>query len=161
MISNSDKLKSILRHIKRVEDNCNLVASKLMDINPEFALAICKRGRHHDTSKLEGIEFENLWVEKETDKDLQAFKDALKHHHLNNSHHPEYYKDGIYGMSDLDICEMVCDATARLQETGSNVREWFFDSKMAPTKYGYLNDEKMYKKIESFIVLILNSYIGN
>lgn len=150
MISNSDKLNSILRHIKRVEDNCNLVAKKLMDVNPAFALAIAKRGRLHDSSKLDEMEFQHLW------SDDKKFEVALKHHHIGNSHHPEHYQNGIYGMSDLDICEMVCDVIARSQEFGTDARDWLFDSDKAPKRFGYINDEAMYKKIDSFVDLILN-----
>lgn len=32
-----------------------------------------------------------------------------KHHHASNSHHPEYFKFGIDGMSLLDLIEMLCD----------------------------------------------------
>ncbi len=46
----------------------------------------------------------------------QEYKDALvemksfiDHHYSHNSHHPEYYRDGINGMNLLDLLEMVCD----------------------------------------------------
>ena len=158
MASNSEKLDTILRHIKRVEENCNLVAEKLIDINPAFSMAIARRGRLHDASKLEPLEFEHLW------SDDNKFEIALANHHAGNSHHPEHYLNGIYGMSDLDLCEMVCDCTARGQEFGTNVREWFFDVKdpdNAPTKFGYAGDEKMYAKIESYLVLILSTPFKN
>ena len=34
---------------------------------------------------------------------------ALRHHYENNSHHPEHYKNGIDGMSLLDLIEMLAD----------------------------------------------------
>ena len=43
---------------------------------------------------------------------------ALDHHYRENNHHPEYYEDGIKGMSLVDLIEMVCDwmaATKRVQ----------------------------------------------
>ena len=36
-------------------------------------------------------------------------KPAIKHHQANNSHHPEYYQNGITGMSLFDLMEMLCD----------------------------------------------------
>ncbi len=156
MASYSEKLDSILRHIKRVEENCNLVAKKLIDVNTEFAIAIAHRGRIHDSSKLELFEFENLW----TDDPDSKFKEALEHHHKGNSHHPEHFPNGIYDMSDLDLCEMVCDCVARSQEFGKDARKWFFDSSdpdCAPVKFGYVNNDKIYKKIESYLVLILSA----
>lgn len=34
---------------------------------------------------------------------------ALEHHYANNRHHPEHHKDGIRGMTLVDIVEMFCD----------------------------------------------------
>jgi hypothetical protein len=150
-MNNKEKLASVLAHIKRVEENCNIVANKLMDVNPEFALAISNRGRLHDSSKLTLFEFEHLWT------DDKRFKEALALHHKTNSHHPEFYtEDGIYGMSDLDICEYTADCISRAQEFGTDARDWFFNPEKAPKRFGYLNDESMYSKIESFVNLILN-----
>lgn len=150
-MNNKEKLVSILSHIKRVEENCNMVANKLMDVNPEFALAIANRGRLHDSSILTSFEFQHLWT------DDKRFKEALAQHHKTNSHHPEFYpEDGIYGMSDLDICEMVCDCTAISQEFGTDIRDWFFNPEKSPKRLGYSDDEKMKRKIESFLDLILS-----
>ena len=40
---------------------------------------------------------------------LKDMKPALDHHYKKNSHHPEHYEKGIYGMSLLDLIEMLCD----------------------------------------------------
>jgi hypothetical protein len=143
-----DKIGEIIRHIKRVEDNCNIVSMKMADIDPHFALEITRRGRSHDASKLSLIEFHHLWKEEKN------FDVALVHHHTHNSHHPEHYPNGIYGMSDADLCEMVCDCTARAQEFGTDVRIWFFDK--APKKYGYENDQEIYQKLEYYLNILLN-----
>lgn len=77
----------------------------------------------HDRSKLEAPELEifNEYTPKLRDTTygsaeykecLAGMGDALVHHYANNSHHPEYYEDGIAGMSLLDLIEMVCDWTA-------------------------------------------------
>ena len=59
-------------------------------------------------------------------------------------------------MTELDICEMVCDVSARGQEFGTDVRIWLFDENKAPKKYGYLNDQKIYNKLEYYVNMILN-----
>jgi len=41
---------------------------------------------------------------------------ALNHHYANNSHHPEYYKNGIQGMSMFDILEMIADWKAAVRK---------------------------------------------
>lgn len=149
-MNNSEKISALLRHIKLVEDNCNMISRKMMDIDSNFATAIVKRGRLHDASKFEELEFNSLW------KGERNFTIALLHHHSRNSHHPEHYRNGIYGMSELDIAEMVADCTARAQEFGSDVRIWFFNDDKAPKKYGYLNDENIYLKLEFYLEMILN-----
>ena len=149
-LSNTEKITSIIRHIKMVEDNCNIISRKIMDSNPRFAIEIAKRGRTHDVSKFGDIEFEHLW------EGTKCFDVALLHHRCHNSHHPEFYPNGIYGMTELDICEMVCDVSARGQEFGTDVRIWLFDENKAPKKYGYLNDQKIYNKLEYYVNMILN-----
>ena len=151
MLSDNEKAKSIIRHIKRVEDNCNIIAMTLMETNPAFATNIMKRGRVHDTSKFEEFEFNHLWRES------QFFKQAVLHHHQNNTHHPEHFRNGVYGMSDLDICEMVCDTTARAQEFGTDVRLWLLGK--AADIYGYSSnhegDKSIRKKIEYYLNILL------
>ncbi len=34
---------------------------------------------------------------------------GLEHHYGNNSHHPEFYENGIKGMNLIDLVEMLCD----------------------------------------------------
>ena len=37
---------------------------------------------------------------------------ALQHHYENNTHHPEYYENGVSGMDIFDVIEMLCDWVA-------------------------------------------------
>jgi len=151
IMTDTEKLTSIIQHIKRVEDNCNIISRKMMDINPRFAIAIAKRGRIHDASKFDQLEFENLWV------DSRLFTISLLHHHTNNSHHPEHYRNGIHGMSELDLAEMVADCAARAQEFGKDVRIWFFSDDKAPKKYGYLGEQHIYDRLEYYVNMLLNT----
>jgi hypothetical protein len=79
-----------------------------------------KRQIAHDQSKLASPEVEvfdeftpklkdSTYGSDEYKGFLAAMKPALDHHYAANSHHPEYYSDGIKGMSLLDLIEMVCD----------------------------------------------------
>lgn len=43
---------------------------------------------------------------------LRGLQNILNHHYANNSHHPEHYSNGIYGMNIFDVTEMFCDWTA-------------------------------------------------
>lgn len=42
-------------------------------------------------------------------------EEGLPHHYANNPHHPEYYEDGVKGMSLVDLVEMLCDWKAASQ----------------------------------------------
>ena len=150
IMNDTEKLTSIIQHIKRVEANCNIISRKMMDINSKFAIELAKRGRIHDASKFDQLEFENLWAGQ------KCFDIALLHHHCHNSHHPEHYINGVYGMSELDLCEMVCDWKSRSEEFGTDVRIWAFSDDKAPKKYGYLGDQEIYDKLEYYINMILN-----
>lgn len=120
-MTNTEKLHSIIKHIKLVENNCNIISQALMETDPKFSIAIVKRGRLHDLSKFDTLEFDHLW------QDAKCFDVALLHHRCHNSHHPEHYRNGIYGMSELDIAEMVADCVARAQEFGTDARIWLLD----------------------------------
>lgn len=54
---------------------------------------------------------------------LVGMKPALDHHYANNSHHPEYYDDGILGMNLLDLMEMLCDwLAATMRHADGDIR---------------------------------------
>jgi hypothetical protein len=48
---------------------------------------------------------------------LRAIKPAVQHHYQHNSHHPEYWENGIKDMSLLDLLEMLCDWKAASERT--------------------------------------------
>jgi hypothetical protein len=85
-----------------------------------FAGMLQERGEIHDASKLQSPEkeyFDEYTPRLETltygtpeyTQNIQDLKPALEHHYANNSHHPQYYKNGINGMNLMDICEMFFD----------------------------------------------------
>ncbi len=97
------------RHIERVRNLINLVITKLLT-----------RGEKHDQTKLESPEVQ--YFSEYTDKLAnvtygsedynnykKAMQPALDHHYANNSHHPEFHKNGINDMTLLDLVEMLVD----------------------------------------------------
>lgn len=117
-----DSLPDTKAHIKRVQD---LITE-----------AMCKlafRAVRHDLSKLNEPEksaFDRLkalslsgmdYGSEEYRACLRKEKPAIEHHYKANSHHPEYYENGVDGMSLFDVLEMLLDwkaATERMKNGG-------------------------------------------
>ena len=104
-----DSTGDTLKHIMRVRD--------LLD---EFCIEMMRRGAVHDASKLGPDEkpyfdeatprLKNLtYGTEEYKKSLASIRPAIDHHVNNNSHHPEYYANGINGMDLMDLVEMFFD----------------------------------------------------
>lgn len=111
---NYDSTAETLEHIRHVSTNLNNVAIELM-----------KRGNKHDQSKLEDPEkpiFDKYTPElkryaygtKEYTDNLKNLDKALEHHYANNTHHPQYYENGVDGMDLMDVVEMYCDWKAAI-----------------------------------------------
>lgn len=148
---NEKHLNTVIRHIKRVEDNCNHLAKKFMDTDPEFSIKLIQLGRIHDASKFDAFEF-NYLGNFEKNKPVE-FAEALKKHHSKNPHHPEYWISGIHSMSDVYLAEMVCDCVARGQEFGTDTREWF--TVEATKKYGFQIEDRVGKTIMKYLDMLL------
>jgi hypothetical protein len=112
-----DSTAETLKHIKQVNDFL---------IN--FSIELLKRAQKHDLSKLESPEkelfdemtpiLENLeYGSVEYYKSLEKLKPALDHHYDNNSHHPQYYPNGVNDMTLIDLIEMFCDWKAAVLRT--------------------------------------------
>lgn len=104
-----DSTADTLAHIRKVNEYIAVVAIELI-----------KRGMAHDDSKLGPIEKphfdretpllkELTYGSPEYKESLGRLQDALKHHYAANSHHPEFYRNGVAGMNLLDLVEMFCD----------------------------------------------------
>ena len=53
---------------------------------------------------------------------LARLKPALDHHYSQNSHHPQFYENGIEGMDLFDLIEMLCDwKAAGERDAGGNI----------------------------------------
>ncbi|HLR39512.1 MAG TPA: DUF5662 family protein [Jeotgalicoccus sp.] len=118
-----DCIKDTKKHIKKVQDNLAIITKELTE-----------RGKIHDASKLESPELEifteytpklavSTYGSQEYIDNTKGMRVALDHHYANNSHHPQYYPNGIKGMDLLDIIEMFCDwkaATERHEDGDIN-----------------------------------------
>ena len=104
-----DSKSDTLAHQNAVRGNLAKVMGKLR-----------ARGTVHDVSKLISPEKEVFdevtprlkaltYGSAEYKESLKEMGVALKHHYEHNSHHPEYFEDGILGFSIIDLIEMFCD----------------------------------------------------
>ena len=96
-------------HIEKVRDNINDALHNLT-----------QRAVVHDATKLVEPELSGYQGLSEALQGLTygtpehraafaLFKEIVKHHYAHNSHHPEYWPNGVADMSLLDIIEMLCD----------------------------------------------------
>lgn len=105
----------------------------------------------HDASKLESPEVEKFdeltdklkgltYNSDEYKECLEQLKPALDHHYANNSHHPQYYEDGIRGMDLLDLIEMLCDwKAATLRHADGDINRSIEENK---ERFGYGDELK-------------------
>lgn len=104
-----DSTGDTMKHIGRVREILLTIATRLEN-----------RGLDHDRSKLEEPEksaFDEFtpklrgstYGSPEYKGFLAAMKPALDHHYEENRHHPEHFSRGIYGMTLIDLVEMMAD----------------------------------------------------
>lgn len=98
---------------------------------------LLKRALKHDVSKYSKHEapYFSLAPElKSFNYGSQEYKDmlqntpefdaAIQHHYANNSHHPQFYPNGIKDMEILDVVEMLCDWKAStLKNKDGNIQK--------------------------------------
>lgn len=108
---------------------------KVSDYILRFVSLLINAAKIHDKSKLESPEMESFAVatpklkglmygSDEYRATLREIKPAIEHHYKNNSHHPEYFKNGVADMNLLEIVEMFCDwnAAAKRHDNGDIFR---------------------------------------
>ncbi len=152
-MSDDKRLEKLLRHVNNVQNNCLRLGETLIEQGEEeLGRNLIVNGRIHDASKFTGIEWEYFHADvKEEHPEL--FKAAWLQHVKTNKHHPEYWVGGIKTMHDVYIAEMVCDWLARSMEFGDDIWEWAKDK--APERYDYSTSSPVYKKIKSYLEMIL------
>ena len=127
-------------HIREVRVNLNKVIIDLIN-----------RANVHDASKLVSPEVEAFdrvtpilktldYGSEEYNINKDLLGSALDHHYANNSHHPEFFKNGIKGMSLMDIIEMLCDwKAAVLRMKGGSIEE---SIEINQKRFGYSDELK-------------------
>lgn len=109
------------------------------------------RQRDHDQSKLKSPEVEvfdvmipglaaSTYGTSEYVAMLAEMKPALDHHYSHNSHHPEYYPNGLLGMSLMDLIEMICDwEAATLRHNDGDIQR---SMEVNQKRFGYSDELK-------------------
>ena len=81
---------------------------------------------------------------------LAALKPALEHHYACNPHHPEFHRDGIRGMSLVDLIEMLADwKAATLRHNDGDIRK---SIEINQQRFGY-SDELKQILLNTLVVL--------
>lgn len=122
MQTSIDSAPDTIAHIERVQ---TLIQTAINNLS--------RRAVNHDLSKLQEPEksaFDRLkalslsgmaYGSEEYRACLRAEKPAIEHHYKANNHHPEFYENGMDGMSLFDVLEMLLDwkaATERMKDGG-------------------------------------------
>ena len=148
------KIEAILRHIKNVQDACELLGKRLIERGEiEFGVQLIINGRIHDLSKFDQFEREYL-IGNEDERTLML---AIFKHRSQNKHHAEFWGD-IDSMPRIYVAEMVCDMFARSAEQGKDLRD-FIKSKVEEWKIS--TSGKTYKMIKEFVDLLLDDSFVN
>lgn len=149
MMETTEKIELVLNHIQNVQRNCYKLGLKLLkDGQIELGRQLIANGQIHDNSKFKGVEFDHLFYGD------PILKDAIKHHRAINPHHPEYWHNGIKGIPEIYLVEMVCDMTARSQEFGTDIRIWLKEE--ATKRYKFEMDDEVGKKITYYLNMLLD-----
>ena len=124
---------------------------KVRDLLGGFAADLLERGMLHDKSKMEHPELDGFkeftpklrsltYGSPEYNETLKEMEPFLRHHYENNSHHPEFYKDGIKGMDLLDLVEMFFDWQAAVTRSpNGDIRK---SIEVMQKRFGFSDDLK-------------------
>jgi hypothetical protein len=116
-----DSYVDTLAHIRRVQELVKQVnAESMLQVEVHDASKLCdaeKKVFDEFTPKLKG----STYGSEEYNGFLASMKPALDHHYACNRHHPEHHKEGVDGMTLIDVIEMYCDwkAATERHENGS------------------------------------------
>ena len=107
-----DSREETEKHIEAVSQNMKVIIDELVTRIEKHDQSKLKEPEKsifdEATSKLKALTYGS----EEYSKQLKEMKPALDHHYKNNRHHPEHFKDGIEGMTLVDILELFCDWSA-------------------------------------------------
>ena len=131
---------------------------KQVDLYKKYVAELMDRKINHDKTKLKHPEKEEFdkyyksigkisYGSEEYKKSLSNLKSALEHHYRYNRHHPEHFGNGIYGMSIMDLTEMICDwkAASDNQQNG----DIYKGIEISSARFNY--DKKMVKVLSNTV----------
>ncbi len=115
-----------MSHYLKMIKHKHLVTLNIIKISIKLWIRAIK----HDASKFQleevkGFSISNLqestYGTEDYYKSHEDIISAIDRHHRRNSHHPEYYENGVEGMDIVDLVEMICDweAAVKLHNKGS------------------------------------------
>ena len=143
-------LDAIVRHIRKVQDNCLLMGKRLIDLGQvPLGRQLIANGMVHDNSKFFGCE----WQALRPGTDAAALAVAVDHHNRSNKHHPEAW-GGIANMPRVYLAEAVCDWAARSSEFGLGLVDWVEGE--APKRFGFRKGSRVHKQIKYFMNILLD-----
>jgi len=169
VVVQDEDLVILMRHVERVKDYCCILGRYIFNLNNQlplkylhgkshqlsrqhFAKSLIANGYAHDNSKFTGFESQYLNIQHQQINPI-LFTAAVRHHQINNMHHPEYWCGGIHEMPPLYLAEMVCDWTARSAEFGTDLRRWIKTNAMI--RYNFKPQHKVYAHIKLFVDILL------
>jgi hypothetical protein len=151
-----EKINSIVRHIKNVQDNCFLLGNRLIETGEiELGKQLIANSLRHDNSKFFGTEWDNMTTVNEgLDADPNKIKRnlSISHHQRTNFHHPESWAHGIKEMPAVFVAEMVADWKSRSEEFATNLREWI--ESYATKKWKFDESDQIYKDIFKYVDML-------
>jgi len=77
------------------------------------------------TPKLEQVNYNS----KEYHEYLKEIKKGIQHHYQHNKHHPQFYENGVMGMTLIDLLEMTCDWKVDADSKGVSLYEFIISNK--------------------------------
>jgi hypothetical protein len=115
-----DSTVDTMIHARRVDELLLMVTHTLLD-----------RVTQHDRSKLEPPEkpvydeyVPKLQASEFGSDEYNELRDrmgeGLAHHYAHNRHHPEFFSDGVAGMTLVDLVELLADWKAATERRGGN-----------------------------------------
>lgn len=144
-----EKIESIFKHIRNVQDNAFILGKKLIS-RGEVILGkmLIVNSLQHDLSKFYGIEWDDLSTEQ---KDKGRLSTAVTNHNRTNPHHPEYW-GSIQQVPKIYLMEMVCDWKSRSEEFGTDIRQWI--NEKATKRFNFTREDAIYNQIMEYLDLI-------
>ena len=152
-MTDQERIDGLLRHIKAVQENCAILAEKLMAKGEcQLARRLLQNAQAHDASKFSGIEWDFLTIGNAA-KGL-GLRLAIEQHQCSNPHHPEYWSHGIIEMPLVYEYEMIADITARSNEMGQSVRDYL--TNIMPKKYNFPKGGELHKELLDMLDMLVN-----